>query len=185
MRKSIRLAGFGGQGVITMGYVLANAASIHDGHHALMTQSYGPEARGGSCRSDVIISDESIDYPKSNEIDTLVALSNDSYHSFIGAVKEGGVVIYESDQVDIPGKKPSVEYYGIPALAKATELGNPLVANMIMLGATQAVTKMFDMEALKKSITDRFPRFVDLNLKALEEGFRLGEKVMEESHNPL
>ena len=79
-RYSIRLAGFGGQGVITLGYVLANAASIHDDLYALMTQSYGPEARGGSCKSDVIISEAPIDYPKSREVDILVALSNDSYY---------------------------------------------------------------------------------------------------------
>lgn len=173
-RKSIRLAGFGGQGVITMGYVLANAGAIHSELHSLMTQSYGPEARGGSCRSDVILSDEPIDYPKSEQVDALVALSNDSYHSFIGAVKEGGVVIYEKDLVDIPGQKPGVFYHGIPAVAKATELGNPLAANMVMLGAAQAITGMIDMDALKASITDRFPRFVDLNLKAVEEGYKLG-----------
>ena len=98
-RNSIRLAGFGGQGVITMGYVLANAASIHDKLHALMTQSYGPEARGGSCRSDVSISVNPIDYPKSDKVDTLVTLSNDSYNSFVSAVKEGGTVTGTIGQV--------------------------------------------------------------------------------------
>lgn len=174
-RNSIRLAGFGGQGVITMGYVLANAASIHDRLHALMTQSYGPEARGGSCRSDVIISENPIDYPKSNKVDTLVTLSNDSYNRFVCAIKEGGTVLYESKLVEIHKKNPSISYYGIPSVEKATELGNPLVANMVMLGAAQAITGIITMDALKASIADRFPRFVDLNLKAIEEGYKLGK----------
>ncbi len=177
VRKSIRLAGFGGQGVITMGYVLANAASIHDDLHALMTQSYGPEARGGSCRSDVIISEAPIDYPKSNEVDALVALSNDSYNSFICAVKDKGSVLYDCNLVEICEEKQGVKYYGIPAVEKATELGNSLVANMVMLGAAQAITSIINMDALKASITDRFPRFVDLNLNAVEEGFKLGKKA--------
>lgn len=176
-RKSIRLAGFGGQGVITMGYVLANAASIHDNLHALMTQSYGPEARGGSCRSDVIISEHPIDYPKSNTVDALVALSNDSYNRFVCAVKEGGSVLYESNLVEIGEEKQGVNYYGIPAVQKATEVGNPLTANMVMLGAAQAITGIINMDALKASITDRFPRFVELNLQAVEEGFNLGKKA--------
>lgn len=174
-RNSIRLAGFGGQGVITMGYVLANAASIHDKLHALMTQSYGPEARGGSCRSDVIISVNPIDYPKSDKVDTLVTLSNDSYNSFVSAVKKGGTVLYESNLVEIREKNPSINYFGIPAVQKATEIGNPLAANMVMLGAVQAITGIINMDALKASITDRFPRFVDLNLKAVEEGYLLGK----------
>ena len=174
-RYAVRVAGFGGQGVITFGYVLARAASLHHGSNALMTQSYGPEARGGSCRSDVILSEAQIDYPKAGSVDALVALSHDSYNSFNGSVKEGGVIIYETGLIEINEKREGVSYHGIPALETANNLGNSLAANMVMLGAVQAITGQVTLDSLRESIKDRFPRFVEINIKALEEGFRLGE----------
>jgi 2-oxoglutarate ferredoxin oxidoreductase subunit gamma len=175
-RREIRIAGFGGQGVITAGYVLANAAAIHDGRYALMTQSYGPEARGGSCKTDVITSDEPIDYPKISSPDCLVAMSIDAFASFVDSVRDGGVVIYEDSLVDIPrnAMDPNKKYRGIPAVATAQELGNPLAANMVMLGAVQALTGVVKAEALAASITDRFPKRKELNLKALHRGMELG-----------
>lgn len=178
-RYSVRVAGFGGQGVITFGYVLARAASLHYGSNALMTQSYGPAARGGSCRADVILSEAPIDYPKTGSVDALVAMSFDSFSSFSESVKEGGVIIYETDLVEINEKKEEVSYYGIPAIKTAKKLGNSLAANMVMLGAVQAITGQVTLDALKLSINDRFPRFVDINIKALEEGFRLGTRARE------
>jgi len=163
-RYSVRVAGFGGQGVITFGYVLARAASLHHGSNALMTQSYGPEARGGSCRSDVILSEAPIDYPKAGEVDALVALSHDSFNSFSGSVKEGGVIIYETGLVEVNEKRKGVLYHGIPALETAKELGNSLAANMVMLGAVQAITGQVTLDALRESIKDRFPRFVEINI---------------------
>ena len=176
-RYSVRVAGFGGQGVITMGYVLANAASLHHTLNALMVQSYGPAARGGSCRADVILSENPIDYPKSDSVDVLVALSFDGYSSFSNNVKDGGVIIYDVGLVEVNEKTDGVCYYGVSGLEVARKLGNPLAANMVMLGALQAITGIIPLEALRLSVMDRFPRFVDLNIKALEEGFRLGEKA--------
>jgi len=175
-RREIRIAGFGGQGVITAGYVLANAAAIHDGRYALMTQSYGPEARGGSCKTDVITSDEPIDYPKISSPDCLVAMSIDAFATFVDSVRDGGVVIYEDSLVDIPKNSmdPNKKYHGIPAVATAQELGNPLAANMVMLGAVQALTGVVRAEALAASISDRFPKRKELNLKALQRGIELG-----------
>jgi len=175
-RREIRIAGFGGQGVITAGYVLANAVAIHDGQYALMTQSYGPEARGGSCKTDVITSDEPIDYPKISSPDCLVAMSMDAFASFVDSVKDGGVVIYEDSLVDIPktAMDPNKKYHGIPAVATANELGNPLAANMVMLGAVQALTGVVKAKALAASISDRFPKRKELNLKALQRGMKLG-----------
>jgi 2-oxoglutarate ferredoxin oxidoreductase subunit gamma len=176
-RRETRIAGFGGQGVITAGYVLANAAAIYDGQYALMSQSYGPEARGGSCKSDVITSEEPIDYPKIARPDCLVALSNDAFASFVDSVKDGGVVVYEDSLVDVPekGMDPDRRYYGVPAVATANDLGNPLAANMVMLGAVQALTGVVKAEALAASISDRFPRRKELNLKALQRGIELGK----------
>jgi 2-oxoglutarate ferredoxin oxidoreductase subunit gamma len=175
-RREIRIAGFGGQGVITAGYVLANAAAIHDGQYALMTQSYGPEARGGSCKSDIIISDEPIDYPKISSPDCLVAMSIDAFVTFVGSVMDRGVVVYEDSLVDISKNymDSNKKYHGIPAVATANDLGNPLAANMVMLGAVQVFTGAVKAEALAASISDRFPKRKELNLKALQRGIELG-----------
>ena len=175
-QREIRIAGFGGQGVITAGYVLANAAAIYDGKYALMNQSYGPEARGGSCKSDVITSDKPIDYPKITRPDYLVAMSIDAFATFVGSVMDQGTVIYEDSHIKIPKKalEPTKKYYGIPAMATANELGNPLAANMVMLGAVQTISGIVKAEALAASISDRFPKRKELNLRALERGIELG-----------
>jgi 2-oxoglutarate ferredoxin oxidoreductase subunit gamma len=179
-RREIRIAGFGGQGVITAGYVLANAAAIHGGQYALMTQSYGPEARGGSCKSDVVTSDEPIDYPKITRPDCLVAMSIDAFATFADSVTPGGVIVYEDSIVAIPKEsmKPDKSYYGVPAVETANEVGNKLAANMVMLGAVQALTGVVKPEALAASISDRFPRRKELNLKALQRGIELGVSLV-------
>jgi len=179
-RKEIRVAGFGGQGVITAGYVLANAAAIYGGLHGLMTQSYGPEARGGACKADIIVSSDPIDYPKMSSVDFLVVLSLDAYTTFRNSVRPGGAVIYEESLVDIPDeeKAAGITYYPVPALGAAQELGNPLTANMVMLGAVQALTGAVSLEALKGAVSDRFPRFRDLNLKAVDAGVELAGKLL-------
>lgn len=179
MRYEIRIAGFGGQGVVTAGYVLANAISIHDANHALMSQSYGPEARGGACKSDVILSDEPIDYPKTGQIDCLVALSLDAYGTFYQSVKPEGVILYERDLVIVSGqdRRRDVKYFGVPAVEAAKEIGNVLTANIVMLGALQEITGRFKLEALRKSVIDRFPKYKDINLLAVEKGVELAKTV--------
>ncbi|TRO54209.1 hypothetical protein E2P71_04690 [Candidatus Bathyarchaeota archaeon] len=179
-RVEIRVAGFGGQGVITAGYVLANAAAIYGGLHGLMTQSYGPEARGGACKADIIVSGDPIDYPKASCVDFLVALSLDAYTTFRASVRPGGAVIYEESLVDIPDreKTPGIRYYPVPALGAAQELGNPLAANMVMLGAVQALTGAVSPEALKGAVSDRFPKFKDLNLRAVDKGVELARRFL-------
>jgi 2-oxoglutarate ferredoxin oxidoreductase subunit gamma len=171
-RHELRIAGFGGQGVITAGYVLANAASIHEGKHALMTQSYGPEARGGACKADIIISDGPIDYPKTSSLDCLVALSVDAYAMFNEEVREGGAIIYDGGLVSIPEahRKRGVSFYGVPAAEVAAELGSPLSANMVMLGSLLGVTGVVGLEAVREAIRERFPRRAAVNLEALERG---------------
>ena len=182
MRSEVRVAGFGGQGVITFGYVLAQAASIHDGNYSLMTQSYGPEARGGACRSDVIISDIAIDYPKISQLGCFVALSIDAYNQFIKTVGPEATVILEEDLVQVPESQllKDVTYYRIPAIREAEALGNRLAANMVMLGATQAITGTVSKESLEEAIKQRFPRFKELNINALHRGISLGILAMGE-----
>jgi 2-oxoglutarate ferredoxin oxidoreductase subunit gamma len=171
-RHELRIAGFGGQGVITAGYVLASAASIHEGKHALMTQSYGPEARGGACKADVIISDVPIDYPKTSRVDCFVALSVDAYAMFNGEVREGGAIIYDDSLVSIPEphRIRRVSFYGVSAAEVAAELGSSLSANMVILGSLVGVTGVVGLDAVREAIRERFPRRAAVNLEALERG---------------
>ena len=177
-RTEIRIAGFGGQGVITAGYILANSASIHDDKHAVMTQSYGPEARGGACRSDAIISDAQIDYPKTTRPDVLVAMSLDAFNMYNREVRDGGMVIYDEDLVQIPDddKREDIKYVPVPASRTASELGNTLVSNIVMLGALLKLTDISNKAALENSIKDRFTRYIETNLKALEKGIELADE---------
>jgi 2-oxoglutarate ferredoxin oxidoreductase subunit gamma len=154
-----------------MGYILANGASLFDKKKVLMTQSYGPESRGGACRSDVIISREEIDYPKIDRPDCLVAFSFDAYTNY-DDIRDGGILLFDDGLFTIPKsiRKTNISYFGIPATEAALELGNPLTANMVMLGVLQQVTRAVSPEALKKAIKKRFPRFVEINLKAFKKG---------------
>lgn len=173
-RFEVRVAGFGGQGVITTGYVLANAACIYDNKYALMTQSYGPEARGGSCKADVIISDEPIDYPKISDLDCLMVLSANAYNKFNEDSRKGGVVIYEDSLVSIPeADRQQISYRGISAVEEAHALGNPLSMNMVMLGATLEITGVVSSESVREAIRERFPKYAEVNLKALDRGREL------------
>jgi 2-oxoglutarate ferredoxin oxidoreductase subunit gamma len=153
--------------------------SIHDENYALMSQSYGPEARGGSCKSDVIVSEEPIDYPKTGEIDCLVVMSLDAYDTFLKSVKPHGLIIYEENLVKFSEKEKRVDldYYGVPAFEKAKQIGNVLTANMVMLGAVQYITGKIKLESLKASIIDRFPDYKEINLLALKKGVELGKAV--------
>jgi 2-oxoglutarate ferredoxin oxidoreductase subunit gamma len=179
-RVEIRFAGYGGQGVITAGYVLASAASIYGGLYAVMTQSYGPEARGGACKADVIVSADAVDYPKASSVDYLVALSIDAYVTFRDQVRPGGAVIYEEGLVSVPeGERvPGVRYLSVPALEAAQGLGYPLVANMVMLGAVQAVSGAVSLDALREAVVERFPRFRDVNLRAVDVGVELAGRLL-------
>ena len=173
-RFEVRVAGFGGQGVITMGYVLANAASIYDNTHALMTQSYGPEARGGSCRADVIISDAPIDYPKISDLNCLVVLSEDACNKFHGDVRKGGVVVFEDSLVSIPeANRQPMSHLGISAVEEARALDNPLSMNMVMLGATLEITGVVSFESVRETLKRRLPKYAEINLKALDRGREL------------
>lgn len=172
-RFEVRIAGFGGQGVVTAGYVLGQGACLFDGKNATMTQSYGPEARGGACRSEVVISDEAIDFPKVVEPDLLVAMSQEAYLLYNDGVKDGGTVIIDEDLVSLKERKEGIRYFEVPATRTAEQLGNRIVANVVMLGAITGLTGIVSVEAMEKAVRARWPRFSELNLKALEKGLEL------------
>jgi len=179
MRLEVRIGGFGGQGVITMGHLLGTAASLHLRLNAVMTESYGPEARGGACKTDIVVSDTAIDYPKTTRLDCLVAMNPDAYNSYIRDVREGGLVIFDSSLFEIENKVSGLRYIGVGATKIAQGLGNPKVANVVMLGALSGAISLFQVDALGSAVTERFPKASVLNLKALEAGAEVAKRAKE------
>jgi len=178
-RYEVRLSGFGGQGLILIGIILAEAVGLYEGKNVVQTQSYGPEARGGASRSEVVISDGEIDYPKPMKLDLLLAMNQQSLDLYSRDLKEGGIVVVDSTychQVTIP------RAIKIPFTRIAREkLGREIVANIIALGAICEITGLVKEENLKKAVLDRIPKGTEeLNVKALEIGMRLGKRAKEE-----
>jgi 2-oxoglutarate ferredoxin oxidoreductase subunit gamma len=178
MQTEITFAGFGGQGIIKAGVIVAMAASIYCGKNAVQTQSYGPESRGGACKSDVIISDVEIDFPKVDEPDVLVVMSQQAYSEYVEKVKKGGIIILDPDLVPEEKKLEEVKVFRVPATKMAEELGMKIVGNVIMLGAFAAITKIMKKEALAKAIKANVPKGMEeLNLKAFNNGYAYGLKI--------
>ncbi len=179
MRKEIRFAGFGGQGIIKSGIITAAAAAIHGGKNAVQTQSYGPESRGGACKSEVVISEEDIDFPKVTEPDVLVLMSQHAYNEYAEDVKAGGVIIMDPDMIPHEKELKNVKVYRLPATKIAEELGRKIVANIVMLGAFAAITGLLDKDALKESIKVNIPKSTEeLNLTAFEKGYEYGKNLL-------
>jgi 2-oxoglutarate ferredoxin oxidoreductase subunit gamma len=173
-RKEIRIAGFGGQGVILSGIIVGKAASIYSSGFAALTQSYGPESRGGSCRAEVVISDKPVDYPYVVNPEVVVLLSQEAYNEFGEKASKGALVIVDSDFVKVdPSQKPKP--LSIHANRMAQELGRKVVANIIIMGFLAATSDIVSCEALKKAILDSVPPGTeDFNMKAFELGYNYG-----------
>lgn len=170
MPREVRLAGFGGQGIILAGYLLGKAAALYGGKNAIFTQSYGPEARGGACAAELIISDEPIDYPMVTRPELLMLMSQEAFNKYGSAAAEGGQLVVDTDLVESATEKDWLRH--IPATRLAQELGNRMVANVIMLGFLCATTGVVSREALEESIrTTVRPALVELNLQAFSRGF--------------
>ncbi len=166
----VRFGGFGGQGIALMGVLTGRAAVIHDGRQAVMTQSYGPEARGGASSADVIISSERVDYPLVTRPDVLVVLFQEAYRKFAPGLKPTGRLLIDG-QLVTPEPGLAVPW-GIPATRIAEELGARICANIVMLGFFAAVSGLVSRRALEETIrTTMKPKIVDLNLRALGRGF--------------
>lgn len=170
MRFEVRIGGFGGQGVITMGHLLGSAASLYIGLEAVMTESYGPQARGGACKTDIVVSDAPIDYPKTTHLDCLVAMNPDAYNSYKHDVKKGGTIIFDSSLFEVTDRTPGVKYYGVGATKTAQDLKAPQVANVVMLGALSHATGVFPLDSIEKAVKERFPKAASINVKALQAG---------------
>ena len=177
MRYDIRLSGTGGQGIIVMGIILAEAIGIYDGKHVAQTQSYGPEARGGSSKAEVVVSDEEIDYPKALHLDVLLAMSQKSCDQYYQDLKSDGTLIVDSTFVT---QFPVPEVFAIPFTRIAREkLGKEMAANIVALGALGTITNCVSKAALEKAVIARVPKGTEaLNREALPCWNRSGCKSM-------
>lgn len=175
--KEIRISGFGGQGVVLSGQIIGQAASIYDEGYSTLTQSYGPEARGGSCTATVVISDEPIGYPYAQDPRVNIILSQEAYEKYGKDPAEGSLTIIDPDLVkpDAGQKRPPL---AIPATRMARdELGRVVVANIIMLGFFAAVSDLVSRDALKNSVLSSVPKGTEeLNTRAFDLGYSYGTK---------
>jgi 2-oxoglutarate ferredoxin oxidoreductase subunit gamma len=187
----IRIAGFGGQGVILSALVIGKAVSIFEDGHATMTQSFGPEARGGACSAQVVLSDRPIDYPYVTRPDVLVVMSQEAYSRFAPELKDGGILIVEEELVRISGLRSGIRVYSVPATRLAEELGRRMVSNVVMVGFFAAVTGLVTAEALRQAVADSVPPVTrELNRRAFDKGYeyglaKSGPAIEEHDHAPL
>lgn len=168
-RYEIRLAGTGGQGLILAGIILAEAAAIYDGKNAVQTQSYGPEARGGASRAEVIISSEPIDYPEVTQADLLLALSQEACDKYYYNLKKDGLLIVDSDRVT---RVPTNQAFQIPIASIAREATErTITSNVVSLGIIVGITGIVSRTAIEKAVAARAPKGTqEMNLKALAAG---------------
>lgn len=180
MRTEIRFAGFGGQGIIRSGLITAMAACIYSDKNAVQTQSYGPESRGGSCKSEVVIADEEIDFPKVDDPDIVMILSQEAYRRYVQDVKKGAIILLDPDMVTNRNDPSNVKIYSIPATKIAEEMGKTIVANVVMLGALTAITQLVPPEAMEKAVLRNVPKGTEeLNSAAFKRGYDFGKRLLE------
>jgi 2-oxoglutarate ferredoxin oxidoreductase subunit gamma len=179
MHFEVRLAGTGGQGLLLAGEILAEAAGVHEGRQVVQTQSYGPEARGGASKSDVIIADQEILYPKTRRLDILACLSQGSADAYVRDLKPDGRLITDSTFVYSCSRTDAV---CIP-LTQATRdrLGRDIFTNIVLLGAIASVTGIVKLDSLERSVARRVPpATLENNRTALRLGFELGQAALAE-----
>ncbi len=174
-RKEIRIAGFGGQGIVLSGVVIGTAAAVFGDRFASQTQSYGPEARGGACKSEVVISGEPVDYPMAMDLEVLVTMSQEALDKYVGDLREGGILIVDEDLVRRVPDDMSFSLHSIAATTVAEkELGRRIVANMVMLGALVGISGIVSREELEEAVKMMVPEGTEeLNIKAVRRGYEL------------
>lgn len=179
MRTRIVFSGSGGQGVITAAIVLAEAAVIYQGMNATQSQSYGAAARGGSTRSDIIISDHDIDFPLVTQPNILVCLTQNAYNSYASLIRPGGTLITDTRFVDI-ARKVDAKQIELPIYENVMEkVGKPIVFNVAVLGALLGIEQFVENESVLKVIADRVPKdFLEMNKKAFDVGYELGQAAV-------
>jgi 2-oxoglutarate ferredoxin oxidoreductase subunit gamma len=174
----IKLGGFGGQGIILAGYIIGKAASLYDQKNATLTQSYGPESRGGACNAQIIVSNEEVDYPMVLHPNILIILSKEAYDKYIASLTKKGILFFDEDLVENHfDMDPSIQAWSVPATRMAEEMGRKIVANIIMLGFFTAISGTISPESMEKAIESSVPKGTqELNLKAFTKGFEYGKE---------
>lgn len=179
--QEIRVCGLGGQGVIMASIIIGKAASIYEDREATLVQSFGPEARGSTCSTQIKIADGPIAFPYIRHSDIFMALSNSAYEKYVGEMKDGSILVYESDMVKPDDRLPKgVKSYGIPATKIAKdEFKKRIVFNMIITGFFAAVTKLVGVEAMRKAVEASAPKGTEeLNLAAFDRGYNFGKEQL-------
>jgi 2-oxoglutarate ferredoxin oxidoreductase subunit gamma len=173
-RREMRIAGFGGQGVVLSGQIVGQAVAVFDKQFAAFTQNYGPEARGGSCTAEVVAAEEAIGYPYLTKPQLVIILSQDAYNKYGKDLDKDTQLIIDPDLVK-PDPAQKHSYLEIPANRMARDMGRVVVANIILLGFLAAVSNFVSAEALRKSVLASVPKGTgDFNLKAFELGYKFG-----------
>lgn len=177
----IRFSGFGGQGIIRCALIAGKALSLYDNKFATMNQSFGPEARGSACSSQLIVSDERVLYPYVTKPEILVCMSQEAYEKYESELRDNGLLITDKDLVKPKPPRDTIKHYSVPSTRFAEELGNRIIANLVMMGFFTAVTKITKPEVMKKALPGLVPdRFLDLNKKAFDRGYEYGLEVAKE-----
>lgn len=177
-RSRFIFSGAGGQGVITAAVILGEAAVLHDNLNAVQAQSYGPEARGGAARAEVIISDSPINFPRVNNANLITCLTQEAYNKFYAAIRPGGLLITDSDRVTTL-KKVDARQVELPLYQSAVEtIGNPVVLNICMLGAVVNLSGAVQPDSVIRVLEKRLPgKYIDLNRQAFQLGIELGQQA--------
>jgi len=184
--KEIRFSGYGGQGIIRCGLITGKAVSLFDNKFGTMTQSFGPEARGSACSSQVVISEARVLYPYITRPEILVSMSQDAYEKYEPELREDGILIYDTDLVRLKPARAQIRVYGVPSTRFAEEMGNRIFANLVMLGFFTGISQVVSPEAMKKALPGLVPkRFLELNIRAFEKGYDYGlELLAKEKEKP-
>ena len=175
----IRFSGFGGQGIVRCGLITGKALSLFDNKHATMTQSFGPEARGSACSSQLVVSDDRVLYPYITQPNILVSMSQEAYDKYETDLDKNGILIIDEGLVKSRPARDSIKMYSIQSTRIAEELGNRIIGNLVMLGFFTAITKVVSAYAMKKALPGLVPdRFIDLNIKGFDRGYEYGLQVL-------
>ena len=179
--KTLLAAGFGGQGVMVLGQLVAYTG-IEEGRYVTWIPSYGPEMRGGTANCGVVLSEEEIGSPVVANADVLVIMNQPSLSKYLDRVKKDGILIYNSDLVEYDGSLPGVTAIGVPASKTALELGSDKIANIIILGAVVESSGIVDndvcVETIKEKLGKKKPKFLPMNLEAFERGKEIARKAL-------
>jgi 2-oxoglutarate ferredoxin oxidoreductase subunit gamma len=175
----IRFSGFGGQGIVRCALITGKALALFDNKHATMNQSFGPEARGSACSSQLVVSKDRVLYPYITTPEILISMSQEAYDKYEPELRTTGTLIIDNDLVKPKPARDKIIQYAVPSTRFAEELGNRIFANLVMLGFFTAVTKIVTPEAMKKALPGLVPsRFLDLNIKAFDKGYDYGIEAL-------